>query len=201
MRGHQLKMNPGATSTLRRRLFTLVAVGSTAVALLATVLWIRGRFVADVWTSQRYNPAVGSLDSLQVNARNGWLTVSRTIMVLPEGISWTATDRTWVYEAGPHRPPEWPPPDAYGSMVVWHQELPPASSPLSLFSASVVGLRLMPVIVVSAVLPAMWVMHRIRRGRATGAGCCASCGYDLRASPERCPECGTARGAAAGMGE
>jgi len=48
-------------------------------------------------------------------------------------------------------------------------------------------------VLVSGAWPAtsiVLLMRRTRRRRLARAGCCAKCGYDLRASPDRCPECG-----------
>jgi hypothetical protein len=60
----------------------------------------------------------------------------------------------------------------------------------------VIGLPYWVLVALFGLAPAWWVLrlkHRLqarRRARRQAAGCCELCGYDLRASPQRCPECG-----------
>jgi len=58
-------------------------------------------------------------------------------------------------------------------------------------SSSFIHVHLISLILVFATLGTLaWAISRHRRQKRQ-VGYCVQCGYDLRATPERCPECGT----------
>jgi hypothetical protein len=73
------------------------------------------------------------------------------------------------------------PDERAAARAFWHREL---QRPLFRGSYGMVALAL--------ALPGVaWVAGWVKRHRrAERVGCCAACGYDIRATPERCPECG-----------
>jgi hypothetical protein len=46
------------------------------------------------------------------------------------------------------------------------------------------------IVVAFGLMPAIAIARRGRKRRTSRAGACRTCGYDLHASSERCPECG-----------
>ena len=53
------------------------------------------------------------------------------------------------------------------------------------------AIRLWPISALTAIAPCVYLLRRFRRNRRKKLGLCKECGYDLRATTDRCPECGT----------
>jgi hypothetical protein len=78
-----------------------------------------------------------------------------------------------------HWPPAW---------FAWHQSRREKPHP---WEAKNIRVPYWSLALILGVAPTARVANIVRSRRCRRRGLCHVCGYDLRASPERCPECGT----------
>ena len=153
---------------MKRRLLNLLTGLSLLLSIAAAVLWVRSYWRHDEWYARHHRLV------LQLNTGDGALMVVWLVDAYDQGsgVHWEALPtgapvfsprplREFYFER--HA-------DRWGSD--WSVVFP------------------LWCVTAAALMPAAVALLR-RRARRRSRGLCPTCGYDLRATPGRCPECGT----------
>jgi hypothetical protein len=173
---------------LRRWLFDGIAALSLVISVAMTALWLRSFF------------AVESVSRIQ------WDATTRRI----SEVSMVWSDGRFVFYMGRVAPPAlgFSPPSNVGwqhsttsqtprDFALWQVIHQPKSYFLGANGTRgwsevwSVAFRIWLLAVLAALLPVLWLFGKIRQTRLAQNVLCHYCGYDLRATPDRCPECGT----------
>jgi hypothetical protein len=178
---------------LRLRQGTLVA--SAMLLVLTCVAWVHSRWFNDTlshWRKldlppqQRLVPDQAHWRQLSIELKRGVLFVERGIYAYGSSpdprFHWSSISYDWeVFQCSPARPDVSIEAGGF-SYQTWYR--------YPSWRNTAVCVPLWSIASASAVMPALGLFATIRRRRRFGEGCCAACGYDLRATPDRCPECG-----------
>jgi len=161
-----------ALATSRKRLFDFLAILSLLLCLATVALWVRSHGWND--NLEHDSGAPGWMLSVEFSSEAGRLVIK--IVEAPYPFSHS---NGWLYYSVPNVV-DWQ--DArFGYRYITDQANTirclwfPHWFPALLF----------------AILPGIRLVKIVRARRRYRPGLCPHCGYDLRATPERCPECGT----------
>jgi hypothetical protein len=198
---------------MKRRLLHLLTGLSLLLGVVVCVLWVRSYSTEDeiFWGSATVRPGLYANSAWGVESAYGGISIGtgwgqssgapdvvaqsarrardRVGVQIPTGFKWT---RSKAY-GNPHRGKTtlgflWERAYSDNSLTV-------EGKPIrfqTLMRTLVLPYWFLVVLSVPPAVPLglrLWRWHRRQGRRRTGL--CPACGYDLRASPERCPECGT----------
>jgi hypothetical protein len=151
---------------IRRRLLNFLALVCLPPLVLSATVAVYGQFFSKGGTFGPQN----ELLSFRVGWRNGGFSA---YWCRGTAYRWSAS--------GP-----------YGALagVIYRRGYSSDGKPVYITAASQAHVWILAL--VSAVAPALSVRRTLRELRRPRPGACARCGYDLRATPDRCPECGAA---------
>jgi len=181
---------------VRRLVLNLLTTGSLVLCVASGALWVRSYWV---W------------EALNVYDERGdgtlWVSTVWSLLCRDGRLSWdmsqhTDTDPAAIARYGvPNRGGRWffPKNQASHDGAGWWQRhrfeaqwqhdhtLPPHPTTSFLGRIAVPFWAIVPAL---AIAPSRRLRRYRRRVRLRNATLCTRCGYDLRATPERCPECG-----------
>ena len=192
----------------------LRAMGAVIAALLLivmAVMWVRSLLITDRLIYNTRSPAALSATSIQLWSLDGSVKFvhSKSIYVSremfyhedPANISdEAATTSNLPLGAGLHywshqistRAPQRPSVRNWlGFGLEIYPRVPVTGTALGKLSWLIVTVPHWFLVLLSAIVPSLWLRRRMRALRAARLNVCVACGYDLRATPLRCPECGT----------
>ena len=195
---------------MTRRLFNIAAAFSLLLCVAVCVLWFRSRTGSDqaAWTYDRYLPDRSAASNQvyltsdkqrvwllvmwgQVGPYNGQLVWGYYINADQSGgrprftfhhHPYDAEER-WGFANGIDTTPGWGP-------LRWQTGRRSRPRDGDDHRSIRIGVSHWLLALVMLVPPALWLNRFRKSRRARKLGLCPTCGYDLRASPQRCPECG-----------
>jgi hypothetical protein len=174
---------------LPRLLLNAATVASLVLCLVTLGLWVRSYWISDrvLWRGAIVPDGDADRPAFLIRVNRGRLSFHWDGPIAAYPYSYTE-ERSWTREPpSPDKPPprQW----WWGWVGVHYFNF---SNRGFAMSGELLMVHLALPTLLSALAPAGWVALRARRrnARRTSSGACPACGYDLRATPDRCPECG-----------
>src|SRR5665213_3130757 len=188
---------------MKRRFVNSLTALSLALLVATAAIWVRSYFAADYLTLARMEDS--TLSSRDVGSERGHMIIETgSIQVTGSDAARAMLKRTYQQTAGVRwirttpRDTRFPFRESMLQKIgflfdrrqaTWPSR--PPSTDKSVIRASEVVLPDWFLLLVSVILPIRWLVVFTRNKRQLRVGHCSSCGYDLRETPNRCPECGT----------
>ena len=194
---------------VKRRLFTIFSALSLLLLVAVILLWVRSHFVSEhiaradlskeAWVARSSGGAIYFDHRSYWWYQGGWSWGRRRIAFGDSGVdfhymppnrgvrflgfgAFSGTVYTWPSHLYPTVPAPTPINDPNRIDPRWWRD-----------RYRTISLPHWALVLVLGILPFRWYRRAFRERKRARAHLCSRCGYDLRATPERCPECGTVR--------